>query len=147
MAKGNIVEIRQSIHKHTTYMHCYYKNKHYLLIPAIVKLLESFVFFPKTTIKRFLCDYCKELTFFRCFWLWFDFFVVFLGIWFYLCFRFLFLSFSFWIAESSRKQQKASYISSSFSSIGEFLSQFPSSLAFTQSFICSSAYDNLKKKL
>lgn len=30
------------------------KNKHYLLIPTIVKLLQSFVFFPKTTIKRFL---------------------------------------------------------------------------------------------
>lgn len=31
-----------------------YKNKQYLLIPTIVKLLQSFVFFPKTTIKRFL---------------------------------------------------------------------------------------------
>lgn len=30
------------------------KNKQYLLIPTIVKLLQSFVFFPKTTIKRFL---------------------------------------------------------------------------------------------
>lgn len=39
-------------------------GEHYLLIQAIVKLLQSFVFFPKTTIKRFLWLLHDDLTFF-----------------------------------------------------------------------------------